>query len=300
MAIVVFVLQRGIMMAKGKSGLKTITSASPPDAQGPTIAPAEPQEPETDEKGFKSHDDADYHDLYAGKAYYEQQGLTLEQKNAAETYMDPEVEGSYVNPAADGLHSPSQDLNWAMTQGIPLSEAQQKMKDDLMGAMHNTGYNINLVRYDHANFLNAILESQGVHNPDATQMSVSELNAILKGVKYGENKFVSGSYNDFKNALGDGSKWNKKAFMQRYVKVTYQVDANVQSMMPGISSKKDPYTGQKNNLGEIVMAPSKAGNKNYEIVGVKLSGAKAHPKGSHIDYNMSLNQIELIVKVHKQ
>ena len=116
-------------MAKGNSGLTTITAATPPDAQEPEVKvqPQEPEEPETDEKGFKSHDDSDYHDLYGGKAYYEQQDLTLDQKNAAETYTDPEVEGSYANPAADGLHSPSQDLNWAMSQGLPMSQAQETM-----------------------------------------------------------------------------------------------------------------------------------------------------------------------------
>ena len=286
-------------MAKGNSGLTTITAATP-SAGEPEFKVAKPEEPETDAKGFKSHDDADYHDLYGGKAYYEQQDLTAAQKNAAVTYTDPEVEGSHVNPAADGLHSPSQDLNWAMSQGIPMSSAQEKMLDELNGSLHNTGHNINLTRYDHAGFLNEILEQQGVKNADATKMSVSELKSALMGVTYGENKFVSGSYNNFKNALGDDSKWNKKAFMQRFVKISYKVDANVQSMMPGISPKTDPYSGKKNDLGEIIMGPSKAGNKNYEIVDVKLSGAKAHPKGSYIDSNMSLNQIEVVVRVHKQ
>ena len=291
-------------MAKDKSGLPTITAATPTEQepQGTVdidLEPEKPKEPETDEKGFKDHDDADYHNLYGGKAYYEQQNLTLEEKNAAETYVDPEVEGSYANPAADGLHSPSQDLNWAMSQNLPMSDAQKKMKDALMGTMHNTGHNINLTRYDHPGFVNKILGELGVKNPDATKMSVSELKSLLQGVTYGENKFVSGSYNDYKNALGDGSKWNKKVFTQRFVKVSYQVDANVQSMMPGISSKKDPYTGKKNDLGEIIMAPS-GSKKNFEIVDVKLSGAKAHPKGSTIDGNMSLNQIEIVVRVHKQ
>ena len=288
-------------MAKGKSGLSAVFPGGPPGPPelGPQASP-EPQEPEVDEKGFKAHEDADYHDLWGGKAYYDKQDLTLEQKNAAETYVDPEVESSLANPAADGLHSPSQDLNWAMSQGIALSEEQKKMKDALNSAMHNTGHNINLTRYDHAGFLNTILENLGVHNADATKMSVSELSSLLVGVKYGENKFISGSYNDYKNALSDGAKWNKKVFTQRYVKVSYQVDANVQSMMPGISSKKDPNTGKKNDLGEIIMAPSKAGNKNFEIVGVKLSGSKAHPKGSYIDSDMSLNQIEVVVRVRKQ
>ena len=257
-------------------------------------------EPEVDEKGFRAHDDADYHDLYGGREYYERQNLTDDQKKAAELYVDPEVESSSANPAADGLHSPSQDLNWAMSQGLPMSAEQIEARDALLSAMHNTGYNINLTRYDHSNFVDEILKTLGVRYPDATSMSVSELKDLLVGVKYGENKFVSGSYNGYKNALSDGAKWDKKVFTQRFVKVTYQVDADVQSMMPGISSKRDPNTGKKNDLGEIIMAPSKAGNENFEIVDVRRSGARAHPKGSRIDESMYLDQIELVVRVRKQ
>lgn len=295
-------------MAKGKSKLaeSTVVNTPEPEEQEAAVAPEiepekkEPEEPETDEKGFKAHDDADYHDLYGGKAYYDQQQLTLQQKNAAETYTDPQTESSLSNPAADGLHSPSQDLNWALVNGLPMSSEQEKMLEGMTSAMHNTGYNINLTRYDHAGFVNQILEGMGVKNADCTKMSVAELNSLLTGVKYGENKLVSGSYNNFAHALGSDSKWDKAAFMQRFVKISYKVDADVQSVMPGISSKKDPISGKKNDLGELVMGQSKPGNPNYEILGVKLSGAKAHPKGSYIGHNMTLNQIEIIVRVHKQ
>ncbi len=289
-------------MGRGRSGITGVKVARAPEPEETDERTATPGEPEEDERGFKDRDDRDYHELSESDidAYYEKQKLTDAEKSASEVYTDPEVEDAWANPAADGLHSPSQDLNWAMSQGIPLSEEQETVRDSLLGAMHNTGENITMTRYDHAGFLNTILESLGVVNPDATTMSASDLDSLLRGVRYGENKFVSGSVNDFKTALGDDSRWNRKVFLQRYVKVTYQVDADVKSMMPGVSSKRDWRSGKENKLGELVMAPSAAGNQNYEIVGVKYSGAKAHPKGSRIDESMHLNQIEVVVRVHKQ
>lgn len=273
-------------MAKGKSSLGTTASKD----QGP---------PEKDEKGFAAFDPAEHHDLYAGAAYYQQQQLTAAEKGAMTFYTDPDPEPAYAAPSADGLHSPSQDLNWALSQGIPLSAKQQEMHDALMGAMHNTGHNINLTRYDHADFVNDILKQAGVHT-DATKMSVAALKKALVGQVYGENKFVSGSYNDFANAPGAGSKWDKATFKERFVKITYKVDANVQSVMPGNSPKKDPLSGLSNKLGEQIMAPSKPGKPNYEVMDVKLTGAKAHPKGSSKGANMHLNQIEIVVHVTKQ
>lgn len=256
-------------------------------------------QPEVDKLGFRATDNADYHNLWNGRDYYNRQQLTDEQKEAMDFYAIPDKEPASAAPSADGLHSPSQDLNWAIANNIPMSATQQDMYNRLMSAMHNTGYNINLTRYDHAGFVNDILKDVGI-NGNAENMSISDLKKALVGVKYSENRFVSGSNNDFKNALGDGSKWNKKVFTQRFVKISYQVDANVQSAMTGDYSKKDPVSGMKNRLGEHIIAPSKAGNKNYEVVDVRLSGAKAHPKGSSKDSNMYLDQIELVVRVRKQ
>ena len=258
-----------------------------------------PSEPDYDGKGFASKDGADYHELYGGKDYYNRQNLTAEEREAMDYYAIPDKQPASASPASDGQHSPSQDLNWALANGLPLSATQQEMYNRLMGAMHNTGYNITLNRYDHAAFVNDRLKSVGV-NQNAENMSVAQLKDTLVGVRYGENRFVSGSANNFKNALGSESKWNKAVFTERFVKITYQVDANVQSVMPGNYSKKDPYSGKVNRLHEQIMAPSKAGNPNYEIVDVRHSGAKAHPKGSMVGSNMYLDQIELVVRVRKQ
>ena len=271
-----------ILLRKEYSGLGTVATA-----------------PSTDALGFADHDNSDYHDLYGGKEYYQRQKLTAEQREAMDYYAIPDPEPASAAPSADGLHSPSQDLNWALSQGIQMSATQQEMYNRLMSAMHNTGYNINLTRYDHAGFVNALLQGVGVYG-NAENMSVAELRNALVGLKYGENKFVSGSANNFANALGSESKWNKAVFMQRFVKITYKVDADVQSVMPGNYSKTDPKSGKVNRLHEQIMAPSKAGKPNYEIIDVKESGAKAHPKGSGINQNMYLNQIELVIRVRKQ
>ena len=271
------------VMRKGESGLSSTPKT----------------EPEYDVKGFAAHDSAEHHELYAGAEYYKRQNLTDAEKEAMEFYTDPWREDASAAPSADGLHSPSQDLNWALSNGIPLSAKQQEMYNRLMGAMHNTGYNITLNRYDHAAVVNDMLKSVGI-SKDATTMSVAELRDALVGMKYGESRFISGSANDFKNALGSDSRWDKAVFLQRFVKITYKVDANVQSVMPGNFSQKDPYSGKINRLHEQVIAPSRAGHPNYQVEDVRLSGAKAHPKGSFKNENLYLNQIEIIVRVKKQ
>ena len=135
-------------------------------SSGLSSAPSGTRE-EKDEKGFSSHDDAEHHELYGGAEYYKRQQLTDDEKEAMDFYSDPEPESVLAAPSADGLHSPSQDLNWALANGIPLSEKQQEMYNRLMGSMHNTGYNILLNRYDHPAFVNDILRSIGVGR-DAT------------------------------------------------------------------------------------------------------------------------------------
>ena len=44
----------------------------------------------------------------------------------------------------------SQNMNHAMAMGQKLTANQQFVHDNLMGAMHNIGYNVNLTRYDHS------------------------------------------------------------------------------------------------------------------------------------------------------
>ena len=58
-------------------------------------------------------------------------------------------------------------------------------------------------------------------------MTAAQLKTALVGHTYGENRFLSTSYNDFKNAS------NADTFTTREVRFEYRVKANVQAMMPG-------------------------------------------------------------------
>lgn len=120
-----------------------------------------------DSKGFADHDDADYHQLYNRRQYFQQQQLTTAQKRAADAYVDPNTEpGSLYNVA--------QNLNWGMANGTPLSPKHQKVHDDMMSAMHNVGYNVNLTRYDHDDMINSMLKQLGAGS-DYTKMSQKQL-----------------------------------------------------------------------------------------------------------------------------
>ena len=103
-------------------------------------------------------------------------------------------------------------------------------------------------------------------------------------MQYGENKFLSTSYNDFKNAPAS----SQSVFNTRAVKITYHAAANVQAMMPG--------NGPGGQLGEVVLAPS-GGSRNMKVVDVRYTGNSARQQGSR---NMSLPQIEIVVEVSKQ
>lgn len=163
-----------------------------------------------------------------------------------------------------------------MANGTNLTANQQYTRNNLLAAMHNLGYNLNLQRYDHAPFINKLLSDAGVKNADYTKLSNAQLKQALVGHTYGENKFLSTSYNDFKNA-GMGN-----PFTNRAVRIEYRAKASTQAMMPG--------NGPGGQLGEIILAP----NQNSKIVDVKFNGKKARAKGSQ---SMTLPQVTLVVEI---
>ena len=222
---------------------------------------------------FKAVDNGPYHDLYNGRQYFNDQNLTIDQQLAVMNYLSPTTEGG-------SLYSMSQNMNYAMATGKALTANQQYVHDNLMGAMHNLGYNTNLTRYDHAPMIDNLLKQQGVTG-GYQHMSESQLKTALKGVQFGEEKFVSTSYNNFKNAPAS----SKSVFDSRAVKVTYKAKASTKAMMPG--------NGPGGALGEIILAPSQ-GRKNMKIVDVKFTGQKARAKGTQ---SFNLPQVELVVEV---
>lgn len=208
-----------------------------------------------DSKGFADHDDADYHQLYNRRQYFQQQQLTTAQKRAADAYVDPNTEpGSLYNVA--------QNLNWDMANGTPLSPKHQKVHDDMMSAMHNVGYNVNLTRYDHSGMVDSLLQQLGAGS-DYTKMSQKQLQKALVGKPMGENKFISATTNDFANAPRNV----QSLFRDRAVKINYKTKANVQGLLMPIGSGGDQ--------GEIVLAPTTGGkgkNATPRIVDVRYTG----------------------------
>ena len=112
-----------------------------PDQVVPTV-----QQAQTANNGvFKDHDDADYHDLYNGRGYFQNQQFGIDSEVARQNYLVNSPEPGSVG--GDNVHSPSQNMNWELMNNLPMSPTHQMMRDGLDDAMHNLGYNLNLQRY---------------------------------------------------------------------------------------------------------------------------------------------------------
>ena len=237
-------------MGRGRSGRI-------PGAQA--TAPVQRSEPPVgiDERGFKSSDNSDFHDLYNGREYYQRQKLTDAERRAATNYVDNAQEG--WTP-----YSHSQNLNHLMREnarkGLPITTGMNAKQLDtyngMMSAMHNLGYNVNLTRYDHAGFVNTLLEKAGVRGADYERMDINTLRNMLVGTRYGEERLITTSYNNFKNAPQS----SKDVFMNRAVRIEYRARASTKAMMPG--------DGPGGRMGEVVLAPS-GGRENFRVVEVR-------------------------------
>lgn len=258
------------------SGGSVTTAQFQVQTSPPNIVPTAQQAAQLNNSVYSDTDTQSYHDLYNGKQYFQNQNLSIDQQLAVISYLSD-------RPEPNSLYSPSQNLNWAMANGMALNANQQFMRQNMMNAMHNLGYNLNLTRYDHPQFVDGLLKQAGVGG-NYLNMSVGQLKKSLVGLTYGEERFLSTSYNDFKNAPTS----SLSVFTDRAVKITYRAAANVQAMMPG--------NGPGGALGEIVMAPS-GGAKNMKIVDVRSTGKSARQQGSRMK---SIPQIEIVVEVGKQ
>lgn len=227
-----------------------------------------------DANGFSNYDSADYHQLYNGRGYYQQQNLSKTTKQACDRYLNPNTE-------AGSLYNFSQNMNQAMKDGTlnqPRNARYKAVYDELVSKMHNIGYNVNLTRYDHGGFLDEQLAQVGITN--RRNMSVDQLKSALVGHKYADNRILSTSYNDFKNAT------NHSVFTSREIKITYKAKASTQALMPG--------NGPGGKFGEMLLGPTNGKSNTYKIVDVKPTGKMARKKGTQ---NFSLQQIELVVEV---
>jgi 8-oxo-dGTP pyrophosphatase MutT (NUDIX family) len=256
---------------KAIARMKQQAAANPPAPPKPATPP-KPQK-NYDKRGFADYDDADYHQLYNGRQYYAQQKLSVTEQNAAANYLS-------ANPEPGSLYSHCQNMNYKMATGQTLTGQYKKTYDGMMSSMHNIGYNVELTRYDHAGFLNGMLKSLGV-GTDYERMSQASIKKALVGQTVNENKFLSTSYNNFKNAT------NATVFTSRAVKINYKVKAGTQAMMPG--------KGPGGDFGEIVLAPTNGkANKGGKIVDVRLTGKMARRQGTQT-YNQP--QIEIDIEI---
>lgn len=247
----------------------------PDNQQQPNVVPTAQQAQNLNNQVFSATDNSPYHNLYNGQQYYAKQNLSIDQRLAVMNYLSDAKESGT-------MYSMSQNMNHAMATGQKLTANQQFVHDNLMGAMHNIGYNVNLTRYDHSDVLDNMLAARGVHNT-ASNMTAAQLKTALVGHTYGENRFLSTSYNDFKNAS------NADTFTTREVRFEYRVKANVQAMMPG--------NGPGGRLGEVVLAPTSP-QKNMRIVDVRDDKSRrTRSKGMSPGIYNNNRQIVVVVEV---
>lgn len=226
-----------------------------------------------DRLGFADQDDADFHQLYNGRKYYQQQKLDATQLQAASNYLEAHAESG-------SLYSHSQNLNYMMATGQQLTGKYKQTYDGMMSAMHNIGYNVTLTRYDHPGMVNGLLQAVGAGS-DYEKLSASQIKQALVGKTLGENKFLSTSYNGFKNAPQN----TKQVFDSRAVKINYKVKAGTQAMMPG--------KGAGGDFGEIVLAPTNGkANKGGTITDVRLTGQMVRRQGTQ-QYNQPRIEIDI-------
>ena len=111
----------------------------------------------------------------------------------------------------------------------------------------------------------------------------SEIKQALVGRTVGENKFLSTSYNGFKNAPQN----TKQIFDSRAVKINYNVKASTQAMMPG--------KGAGGDFGEIVLAPTNGkSNPGGKITDVRLTGQMVRRQGTQ---NFNQPRIEIDIEI---
>lgn len=261
----------GIVGGGGGSGTPIFQMQQTP----PNLAATQQQAQQLNNRQFSATDSRPYHELKGGRNYFLSQNLTIDQQIATINYLSDQTE-------AGSLYSMSQNLNYALaTRGVgSLTANQQYVYSQLMSSMHNLGENLVLTRYDHSPFINNMLQQNGLRQ-SFENYSVAQLRQALVGQTFGENKFLSTSYNDFRNAPQS----SKDVFASRAVKITYRAAASTQAMMPG--------NGPGGKLGEIVLAPS-GGRQNMKIVDVKYTGSKARVQGTQ---SYRLPQVEVVVEV---
>ena len=210
---------------------------------------------------FSSTDTSPFHQLGDEDGYFNLQNFDAQTQAAIAAYLDPRA-------TPGSLYAPSQNMNYAMRQGIPLTASQQQMRDGLMNGMHNLGENLEMTRYCRVDYMAGL----GCGNFD--RMQISTLQRRLVGQTYTDPSFLSASCNRFSKAPG------RNSFTDKAVKLNIKAPASAQALMPG--------TGAGGNFGEFVFAPK----QNYRFTGVRWTGQRGRSGSKYY------KQIELDVEMY--
>ncbi len=210
---------------------------------------------------FRSTDNSPFHTLSNEDGYFSLQNFDPQTQAAITAYLDPRA-------TPGSLYAPSQNMNYAMRQGLPLTRSQQAMRDGLMNGMHNLGENLEMTRYCRVDYMADL----GCANFD--RMKITTLQRRLVGQTYTDHSFLSASCNKFSKAPG------RNSFTDKAVKLNIKAPASAQALMPG--------TGPGGNFGEFVFAP----NQNYRITGVRWTGQRGRSGSKYY------KQIELDVEMY--
>lgn len=239
--------------SQANANAKQITQLSVDGAQPQQVA-LNSQATTLNKTNFSDTDSADYHQLYNGKQYFQNQAISLDGRIATMNYLSDQ-------PESGSMYSMSQNMNYALAHGQKLTANQQYVYNNLQASMHNLGYNLTLQRYDHADGINSLLQSVGI-NKSYDSMTQNQLQKALVGMNYTSKSLLSTSYNDFAKAPGGNP------FTSRAVKFEYRAKANTQAFMPG--------NGAGGNLGEMILSDK----NNFKITGVKFDNRRARAKGT--------------------
>ena len=237
----------------GGAGAFVTSQQQQPQQPQPTIVATPSQAQTANAATFSDTDDQDYHDLYNGRQYYQSQTFNIDTQYAIQDYLSSAIDPD--DPS--GMYSFSQRLNYDIEHGNKLDANEQFVVDSLNDGMHNLGYNINLTHYGRLSMIDGIGNATGVNvnSSNYANMSQAQLNQLV-GKTFSIDRFVSTSYNNFKNAPNGGAPFTDKA-----VELRIKAPAKAQGLMPG--------NGPGGALGEIVLKPG----QNYKITGIQM------PKG---------------------
>lgn len=223
----------------------------------PNVVATQSQAQQANSATFSDTDNAPYHELYNGRNYFQSQTFNIDTQLAIQDYLHDQASGG-------SIYSPSQQLNYNMEMGYPLTANQQYMVDSLMDGMHNIGYNTTLTHFGRVGLIDNLARNIGanINSRNFESMTDAQLQQAFVGSTHSLNKFLSVSYNQFRNAPNGGRPFTDKA-----VKLNISAPARTQALMPG--------NGPGGNLGELVLAPQ----QNFRITGVRFTGDRGRSGG---------------------